>query len=46
MFIKAPTEGEWNNQLSGQTRLTVTASEALTTVREAWSAAGTLGPHV
>jgi len=46
MFDIGPTEEAWRGQLAGQTRLTVRASEALTTVREAWSAAGTLGPHV
>ncbi|TQC50933.1 hypothetical protein EEB14_02305 [Rhodococcus sp. WS4] len=35
-FIQPPTDGEWQSQLAGQTRLTVTASEALHTVRTAW----------
>ena len=29
----------WRDQLAGQTRLDVTAADALTTVRAAWSAA-------
>lgn len=36
MFDRAPTDGEWQAQLAGQTRLTVTAAEALNAVREAW----------
>ncbi|MFC0452810.1 hypothetical protein [Rhodococcus jostii] len=36
-FIRPPTDGEWQSQLAGQTRLTVTATEALHTVRTAWS---------
>lgn len=35
-FTKAPSEAEWQNQLAGQTRLTVSASDALNVVREAW----------
>lgn len=36
-FTKAPTEAEWQNQLAGQTRLTVTARDALRAVRDAWA---------
>jgi Nucleotidyl transferase AbiEii toxin, Type IV TA system len=40
MFAKAPTENQWREQLAGQTRLTVTAGEALDVVAAAWAAAG------
>lgn len=36
MFQRAPSDAEWTTQLAGQTRLTVSASEALTVVRDAW----------
>jgi hypothetical protein len=36
-FAKAPTEAEWQNQLAGQTRLTVSAKDALHAAREAWA---------
>lgn len=36
MFDRAPTDAEWQAQLAGQTRLTVTAAEALGAVRKAW----------
>ncbi|MHA7653920.1 nucleotidyl transferase AbiEii/AbiGii toxin family protein [Mycobacterium sp. ML4] len=36
-FTKAPTEAEWQNQLAGQTRLTVSPSDALAAVRDAWA---------
>lgn len=36
LFDKAPNEDDWTSQLAGQTRLTVTAATALTTVRDAW----------
>jgi predicted nucleotidyltransferase component of viral defense system len=39
MFAKAPTEDHWRQQLSGQTRLTVSAAEALSTVAAAWASA-------
>lgn len=39
LFKKAPTDAEWQSQLAGQTRLTVSAREALVAVREAWRAA-------
>ncbi|WP_019969916.1 nucleotidyl transferase AbiEii/AbiGii toxin family protein [Mycobacterium sp. 141] len=35
-FTKAPSEAEWQNQLAGQTRLTVSPQDALRTVRNAW----------
>jgi hypothetical protein len=35
VFERPPSEAEWQAQLAGQTRQTVTASEALTAVREA-----------
>ncbi|WP_425271204.1 nucleotidyl transferase AbiEii/AbiGii toxin family protein [Mycobacterium gastri] len=38
-FTRAPTEAEWQTQLAGQTRLTVSANEALATVRGAWARA-------
>ena len=36
-FEKPPSDAEWQAQLAGQTRLTVTASQALDVVREAWA---------
>lgn len=38
MFIRAPEQGSWRDQLAGQTRLHVTAQEALDVVRLAWAA--------
>ena len=37
MFSAAPTRQQWQEQLAGQTRLTVTPEEALQVVRSAWS---------
>jgi predicted nucleotidyltransferase component of viral defense system len=37
MFTHGPSEEEWQTSLSGQTRLEVTAAEALAAVRTAWS---------
>jgi Nucleotidyl transferase AbiEii toxin, Type IV TA system len=39
MFAKPPSEDAWRDQLAGQTRLDVTAAEALAAVRAAWSVA-------
>jgi hypothetical protein len=39
MFRQTPTAGEWQAQLAAQTRLTVTADEALRAVRETWTSA-------
>jgi predicted nucleotidyltransferase component of viral defense system len=39
LFNRAPSEAEWQSQLAGQTRLTVSASEALAVVRDAWARA-------
>jgi predicted nucleotidyltransferase component of viral defense system len=39
MFTWAPTEERWQAQLGGQTRLTVTATEALQVVADAWARA-------
>lgn len=36
-FEIAPTEADWQNQLSGQTRLTVSPKKALTAVHNAWA---------
>ncbi|HET6736423.1 nucleotidyl transferase AbiEii/AbiGii toxin family protein [Mycobacterium sp.] len=36
MFDRAPSDAEWQAQLAGQTRLSVSASDALRSVREAW----------
>lgn len=36
LFTAAPSETEWQAQLGGQTRLTITAPGALDAVREAW----------
>jgi hypothetical protein len=38
MFTKAPSEDRWRQQLAGQTRLIVTAAQALTEVAAAWAA--------
>lgn len=40
MFSQVPTAQDWWEQLSGQTRLTVSPEEALQVVRAAWAAAG------
>ncbi|MFC9551519.1 nucleotidyl transferase AbiEii/AbiGii toxin family protein [Rhodococcus sp. NPDC056960] len=37
VFRKPPSDNEWQTQLAGQTRLTVTATAALHTVRTAWA---------
>ncbi|PXX09229.1 nucleotidyl transferase AbiEii/AbiGii toxin family protein [Mycolicibacterium moriokaense] len=37
LFKRAPTDAQWQTQLAGQTRLTITAAEALATVRQAWA---------
>lgn len=37
-FVNAPTAAEWHAQLAGQTRLDVTAHEALSVVRASWVA--------
>lgn len=39
MFTSAPTEERWQAQLAGQTRLTVSAAEALHVVADAWARA-------
>jgi predicted nucleotidyltransferase component of viral defense system len=39
----APTEASWRAQLAGQTRLTVTADQALAVVRRAWTAGTAAG---
>ncbi|WP_264296022.1 nucleotidyl transferase AbiEii/AbiGii toxin family protein [Mycolicibacterium baixiangningiae] len=36
LFNRAPSNAQWQAQLAGQTRLTVSATEALKVVREAW----------
>lgn len=38
LFTSAPTDAEWQAQLAGQTRITVSAHQALAAVREAWRA--------
>jgi hypothetical protein len=37
LFKTAPSDAQWKTQLAGQTRLTVTAAEALATVRDSWA---------
>jgi predicted nucleotidyltransferase component of viral defense system len=37
MFDKAPTQQQWVAQLAGQTRLRVTAAQAIDVVRHAWA---------
>lgn len=39
MFSAAPTPEQWHETLAGQTRLTVTADEALQVVRSEWARA-------
>jgi len=39
MFSRVSDAQDWQEQLSGQTRLTVSSDEALQVVRSAWSAA-------
>ena len=39
MFVAAPTQQSWLASLSGQTRLTVTAEQALRNVRLGWARA-------
>lgn len=39
MFTSAPTEERWQAQLGGQTRLTISAAEALQVVADAWARA-------
>jgi len=36
MFKRAPSDAEWQAQLAGQTRLRVTATDALKSVRDSW----------
>jgi hypothetical protein len=36
MFTTAPSDAEWHAQFAGQTRITVSAQEALEAVRGAW----------
>jgi predicted nucleotidyltransferase component of viral defense system len=43
MFAYAPSETEWQASLSGQTRLEITAAQALAVVRKAW--ASVVGEH-
>ena len=39
MFSKAPTSGEWEAALGGQTRLIIGPEDALRVVRNAWATA-------
>ena len=39
LFTSAPTEAEWPSQLAGQTRITISAEQAVVAVRDAWHAA-------
>jgi predicted nucleotidyltransferase component of viral defense system len=41
LFMSAPTDAEWQSQLAAQTRITISARQALDAVREAWCAAVT-----
>ncbi|WP_026303105.1 nucleotidyl transferase AbiEii/AbiGii toxin family protein [Jongsikchunia kroppenstedtii] len=41
LFRQGPSEAEWRSQLAGQTRLTITAAEALVSVAAGWAAVGT-----
>jgi predicted nucleotidyltransferase component of viral defense system len=44
LFKTGPSDAQWQTQLAGQTRLTITAAEALATVRDSWARA-TDGGH-
>lgn len=44
MFNRAPEQVSWHDQLAGQTRLEVTAQEALDVVRLAWEAVAPAAP--
>lgn len=37
LFLRAPSDAQWQSQLAGQTRLTVSANAALIAVRNAWA---------
>jgi hypothetical protein len=39
MFSRVPAEHDWQEQLSGRTRPTVSAEKALQAVRSAWAVA-------
>ena len=39
LFTSAPTDAEWQSQLAGQTRITISAEQAVVAVRDAWRAA-------
>jgi predicted nucleotidyltransferase component of viral defense system len=39
LFKTAPSDAQWHAQLAGQTKLTITAGEALATVRDSWARA-------
>ena len=41
LFTSAPSDAVWQSQLAGQTRITISARQALDAVREAWRAAVT-----
>jgi predicted nucleotidyltransferase component of viral defense system len=45
MFNRAPSDAEWQSQLAGQTRLGISAMDALKAVREAWRQATRSKPH-
>ncbi|MGV0745806.1 nucleotidyl transferase AbiEii/AbiGii toxin family protein [Mycolicibacterium sp. XJ870] len=44
LFNCAPSDAEWQAQLAGQTRLTVSAGQALEAVRDAWRQASRATP--
>lgn len=39
LFMSAPSDAEWQSQLAGQTRITISAGQAVVAVRDAWRAA-------
>jgi predicted nucleotidyltransferase component of viral defense system len=39
LFKSAPSDAQWQTQLAGQTRLTITAAEALAAVQDSWARA-------
>jgi hypothetical protein len=46
LFSRPPDETTWRRELAGQTRLTITAADALDDVRDAWSRAVDLARQV
>ena len=45
LFKTAPSDAQWQTQLAGQTRLTITAAEALAAVHDSWARASSEGDN-